>query len=314
MQSSKVRFKNHSKKKWPIVITLIIGSILIIAPLIWIGLHNWNLDESLSAFRSEQQPVEPAQPMPDPQDNPDKQDNPQNPSDQEDKGKDSVDKPMPSDEPVPSDEPGQTEPSKGTPDEPKESPEPPVEKPANNVYIPNQEPPTSPTIIEGIVVANKHYPLPADYNKGEDPIAREAFNQMAAAARLEGFELVAFSTFRSFERQETLYNQYVAKDGQAAADKYSARPGYSEHQTGLAFDIGEKNFEQHWAATSFGDTPAGKWVAANAHLYGFILRYPLGKEEITGYMHEAWHFRYVGIEPATDMYTHNQTLEEYLDL
>jgi D-alanyl-D-alanine carboxypeptidase len=137
---------------------------------------------------------------------------------------------------------------------------------------------------------------------------------MAAAAKLDGFELVAFSTFRSFERQEILYNQYVEKDGESAADQYSARPGYSEHQTGLAFDIGEKNFEQHWAAASFGETPAGEWIAQNAHLYGFILRYPLGKEEVTGYMHESWHFRYVGVEPATDMFTHKQTLEEYLDL
>ncbi|PUB14501.1 D-alanyl-D-alanine carboxypeptidase family protein [Paenisporosarcina sp. OV554] len=270
MKSSKLRFTPNKKKKWPIVVTVIIGSILIIVPVIWIGLHNWNLDKSIAALNLEQQADEPSQIIPE--------------------------------TPV---EP---------PEEPKESPKPPVEKPSNNRYDPNQKYPEVPTVKNGFIVANKQFPLPVDYNNGEDPLARTAFNKMAAAAKLDGFELVAFSTFRSFERQETLYNQYVEKDGQQAADQYSARPGYSEHQTGLSFDIGEKNFEQHWAAASFGETPAGEWISQNAHLYGFILRYPLGKEEVTGYMHESWHFRYVGVEPATDMFTHKQTLEEYLDL
>ena len=291
MQSSKLRFNSKKKKKWPIVVTVIIGSFLIIVPLIWIGLHSWNIDESLAALDLDQQTGEPIDFNPEPQDKPDNQSVDADPS-----------------------EPEETETPVEPPSEPKESPKPPVEKPTNDMYNPNQTYPTTPTVINGILVANKKYPLPIDYNKGEDLIAREAFNQMAAEARLDGFELVAFSTFRSFERQEVLYNQYVEKDGQQAADQYSARPGYSEHQTGLAFDIGEKNFEQHWAAATFGETPAGKWVAQNAHSYGFILRYPLGKEEITGYMHESWHFRYVGVEPATDMFTHKQTLEEYLEL
>lgn len=287
MQSRKIRFNKNNKKKWPIVVSGIISSLLIIVPLTWLGLHNWNLDDSLSALNQETQTtLEP-------------QDNLEQSNGEED---------------ISIDEPTKTEPPITIPEEPKESPEPPVEKPANNTYLPNQEHPSSPTIINQLIVVNKRYPLPKDYNKGEDPKARESFNQLAAAARLDGFELVAFSTFRSFERQETLYNQYVTKDGQELADQYSARPGYSEHQSGLAFDIGEKNFEQHWAAQSFGDTPAGKWVAQNAHLYGFILRYPLGKEEVTGYMNEPWHFRYVGVESATDMYTHKQTLEEYLEL
>lgn len=291
MQSSKLRFNSNKKKKWPIVVTVIIGSILIIVPVIWIGLHNWNLDKSIAALNLEQQKDGPSSIIPGPHDD-----------ENQNVDGDPSEKPVETETPV--------EPS----DEPKESPKPPVETPANDMYEPNQTYPTTPTIKNGIIVANKKYPLPVDYNKGEDLIARAAFNQMAAAAKLDGFELVAFSTFRSFERQEILYNQYVEKDGQQAADQYSARPGYSEHQSGLAFDIGEKNFEQHWAATSFGETPAGKWVAQNAHLYGFILRYPLGKEEVTGYMHESWHFRYVGVEPATDMFTHKQTLEEYLDL
>lgn len=285
MQSSKLRFNSNKKKKWPIVVTVIIGSILIIVPVIWIGIHNWNLDKSLAALNLEQKTDESSQIL-------DSQEELQ------DVGGD------------PSEEPEKNQ----TPDEPKESPKPPVEKPANNMYEPDQKYPKVPTTKNGLIIANKQHPLPIDYNKGEDIIARSAFNEMAAAAKLDGFELVAFSTFRSFERQEVLYNQYVEKDGEQAADQYSARPGYSEHQTGLAFDIGEKNFEQHWAAATFGETPAGEWVAQNAHLYGFILRYPLGKEEVTGYMHESWHFRYVGVEPATDMFTHKQTLEEYLDL
>jgi D-alanyl-D-alanine carboxypeptidase len=298
MQSGKLRFNSNKKKKWPIVVTVIIGSILIIVPVIWIGLHNWNLDKSIASLNLGQQKDEPSQIFPKSQDKTVKQ------TDEEEKVVDAD----------PSEEPGKTETPVEPPDEPKESPKPPVEKPANEMYLPNQKYPTTPTIKNGLVVANKHYPLPVDYNKGEDSLAREAFNKMAAAAKLDGFELVAFSTFRSFERQETLYNQYVAKDGKEAADQYSARPGYSEHQTGLAFDIGEKNFEQHWATASFGETPAGEWVSQNAHFYGFILRYPLGKEEVTGYMHESWHFRYVGVEPATDMFTHKQTLEEYLEL
>lgn len=285
MQSNKLRFNSNKKKKWPVVVTIIIGSILIIVPVIWIGIHNWNLDKSLAALNLKQQADEPSQ-IPDSQE------------ELQDVGGD------------PSEEPEKNQ----TPEEPKDSPKPPVEKPANNMYEPNQKYPKIPTIKNGLIIANKQHPLPIDYNKGEDIIARTAFNEMAAAAKLDGFELVAFSTFRSFERQEVLYNQYVEKDGQQAADQYSARPGYSEHQTGLAFDIGEKNYEQHWAAATFGETPAGEWVAQNAHLYGFILRYPLGKEEVTGYMHESWHFRYVGVEPATDMFTHKQTLEEYLDL
>ena len=286
MKSSKLRFNQNKKKKWPIVVTVIIGSILIIVPVIWIGLHNWNLDKSIAALNLEQQADEPSQKIPESQDKPD--------NESEEKKK--------TETPV--------EPS----EEPKESPKPPVEKPSNNRYDPNQKYPEVPTVKNGLIVANKQFPLPVDYNNGEDPLARTAFNKMAAAAKLDGFDLVAFSTFRSFERQETLYNQYVEKDGQQAADQYSARPGYSEHQTGLSFDIGEKNFEQHWAEASFGETPAGEWIAQNAHLYGFILRYPLGKEDVTGYMHESWHFRYVGVEPATDMFTHKQTLEEYLDL
>lgn len=181
-------------------------------------------------------------------------------------------------------------------------------------YIEGQELPEEPTYIDGVLMASKKYPLPSTFAPGESKEAREAFGKMAAAAALEDYPLIAFSTYRSFEYQTDLYERYVARDGVEEADRYSARPGYSEHQTGLAFDIGEVNQEQHFASASFGDTEAGRWIAENAHLYGFIMRYPEGKELITGYMYEAWHFRYVGVEMAKDIYETNGTLEEYLGL
>lgn len=179
-------------------------------------------------------------------------------------------------------------------------------------YIEGQELPTEPTYIDGVLIANKKHPLPSTFAPGESEEARAAFEEMAAAALLEEYSLTAFSTYRSFDYQTELYNRYVERDGVEEADRYSARPGYSEHQTGLAFDIGEVNQEQHFASSSFGDTEAGKWLAENAHLYGFIMRYPEGKESITGYMYEAWHYRYVGIEMAKDIYENQGTLEEYL--
>ncbi|MBT2570490.1 M15 family metallopeptidase [Planococcus sp. ISL-110] len=172
--------------------------------------------------------------------------------------------------------------------------------------------PVEPTLVNGVLLANKQHPLPETYAPGEVPEARAAFETMKAAAAEDGLNLSAFSTYRDFARQKQLYEGYVAKDGQQAADRYSARPGYSEHQTGLAFDIGEAGQEQHWASASFGDTEGGKWLAANAHKYGFILRYPEGSEQITGYMHESWHFRYVGKDIATEIYQKGMTLEEYL--
>ena len=174
--------------------------------------------------------------------------------------------------------------------------------------------PTEPTYVDGIMIVNKTNPLPKTYNKGEDPEARAAFEKMAAGAQKDGFTLVAFSGYRSYEYQTTLYNNYMKRDGKEAADRYSARPGYSEHQTGLTYDIGEKGREDLWLTSEFGESPAGQWLVKNAHKYGFILRYPEGKEDITGYMYESWHFRYVGEELATAIYEADVTLEEYLNI
>ncbi|MEK9199864.1 M15 family metallopeptidase [Lysinibacillus halotolerans] len=196
-------------------------------------------------------------------------------------------------------------------EEPAKQQEQPLE---NGGYIEGQTLPTEPTYVDGVLIANKKYPLPADFAPGENKEARAAFEKMAADAKTAGFELNAFSTYRSYEYQEVLYNNYVSRDGKENADRYSARPGYSEHQTGLAFDIGEKGKEDLWLTAEFGESEAGKWLVENAHKYGFILRYPKGKEAITGYMYESWHFRYLGVELATKVKESNLTLEEYLGI
>jgi D-alanyl-D-alanine carboxypeptidase len=113
------------------------------------------------------------------------------------------------------------------------------------------------------------------------------------------------SGFRSYAYQQNLYNRYVARDGKAEADRYSARPGHSEHQTGLAMDVNS-------VGQSFAYTSEGKWLAAHAHEYGFIIRYPKGKEDITGYMYEPWHIRYVGVEIAKEITEAGITFEEYM--
>lgn len=179
-------------------------------------------------------------------------------------------------------------------------------------YIINQKTVDKEHYEKGILIANKVYPMPKNFAPGESKEARAAFEEMNNQAKKAGFELDAFSTYRSYERQVELYNNYVARDGQEAADTYSARPGFSEHQTGLAFDIGEVGNPADYADDRFGETEAGKWVAAHAHEFGFIMRYPHGKEKITGYKYESWHFRYVGKDIATKIYKDNSTLEEYL--
>lgn len=163
------------------------------------------------------------------------------------------------------------------------------------------------TYINGILIANKTYPLPSTYNPGVDPAANAALQEMFAAARLEGLELFVKSGFRSYSTQKSLYNGYVRRDGAAAADRYSARAGHSEHQTGLAFDINR-------AHSSFAGSPEANWLAANCYKYGFIIRYPEGKEAITGYIYEPWHVRYLGVETATAVYNSGLCLEEYLGI
>jgi len=155
-----------------------------------------------------------------------------------------------------------------------------------------------------IVVANKKHPMAANYNPGENPTAKAAFLRLRNDMIAQGYNVgYAYSGFRSYDYQKVLYQNYVNKDGQAAADRYSARPGYSEHQTGLAFDLTDK-------AGNLLEDAASNWLKNNAHRYGFVVRYQPGKEASTGYMPEAWHIRYIGKE-ADEVYHSGLSLEEY---
>lgn len=140
--------------------------------------------------------------------------------------------------------------------------------------------------------------------------ASEALTEMFQAAREENIELVARSGYRSYATQTALYNGYVSNYGQEYADKYSARPGTSEHQTGLAMDITAESVNLQ-LDDSFGKTKEGLWLAENAYRFGFIIRYPEGMEGITGYFYEPWHVRYLGVKLATSVYNSGLTLEEY---
>ena len=161
------------------------------------------------------------------------------------------------------------------------------------------------TYIDGVLIVNKTYGLPSTFGNGLTADTSNAFAAMQAAAAALGHNLYISSGFRSFSAQTSVYNKYKANEGQAGADTHSARPGHSEHQSGLAFDL-------NTITQAFGSTPEGIWTAQNAHLYGFIVRYPQGKEGVTGYIWEPWHLRYLGVSLATELYTSGQTLEEYL--
>ena len=140
-----------------------------------------------------------------------------------------------------------------------------------------------------------------------------ALESLFAAAKQSGHNLYLASGFRSAAYQKVLYDGYVSKDGQAAADKYSARPGTSEHQTGMAADVGRPD-GQCELEICFGDTTEGAWVKEHAHEYGFIVRYEQGKESITTYQYEPWHLRYVGTELAIELKNSNLTMEEFFGL
>ena len=142
--------------------------------------------------------------------------------------------------------------------------------------------------------------------------AADALTKMFEAAMDEiEVQLYARSGYRSYNTQVALYNGYVSNHGKEAADKFSAKPGQSEHQTGLAMDITSDSVNLQ-LTEDFGDTDEGIWVSENAHRFGFIVRYQKGKEDITGYMYEPWHVRYVGEDLATKVYESGLTLEEYL--
>lgn len=162
--------------------------------------------------------------------------------------------------------------------------------------------------INNILIANKTYALPSSYAPGLLPELTSAFEKLKAGASADGINLKIVSGFRSFSSQNSIYNNYVNRDGKIGADTYSARAGHSEHQTGLAIDLNSLMFD-------FGETKEGQWIQNNAYKYGFIIRYPEGKETITGYRYEPWHLRYVG-SLSEELYNGGNwiTLEEYLGI
>lgn len=179
------------------------------------------------------------------------------------------------------------------------------------------------------VVVNKQRPLPSTYaptalrapdvslRGGAEMQVRDeaakATEAMFATAKRDGIDLTLVSGYRSYDYQKQVYTNFVSLDSEAAANRYSAKPGHSEHQTGLAIDVGDTS-GQCQLETCFGDTAAGKWVAANAHKYGFIVRYKKDTEQQVGFSYEPWHLRYVGKELATELNRTGQTMEAFFGL
>lgn len=166
------------------------------------------------------------------------------------------------------------------------------------------------------MLVNKYNYLNKDYkpydlvivdNTKLSNIAKNAFYELKNAAKKENLNIIAISGYRSYSYQEVLYNKYLTVDGKEKADTYSARPGFSEHQTGLAVDVSNGKTSY----MNFENTNEFIWMNNNAHKYGFILRYPKGKEKITGYIYESWHYRYVGTEISLYIKKHNITFDEY---
>lgn len=171
------------------------------------------------------------------------------------------------------------------------------------------------TYVNGILIVNKTYELPPDYNPGGLTEATySAFEKLSADAAIAGLDIYLSSGFRSYEYQNEIYNNYVEIYGQESADTFSARPGHSEHQTGMAIDVNTID-------DSFAGTPEAIWLEEHCYEYGFIIRYPKGKDSITGYKYEPWHIRYVGKDVAQTVHDAavacgdpTLTLEEYLNI
>ncbi|HEY3368227.1 MAG TPA: M15 family metallopeptidase [Symbiobacteriaceae bacterium] len=186
--------------------------------------------------------------------------------------------------------------------------------------------------VDIAVLVNKSMMLPPDY-KPDDLVepnvpfifkeqvekrlmrkaAAQALERMFTAAKQDGIYLAGVSGYRSFATQKSLFDYYVRTQGEELARKYSAEAGHSEHQTGLAMDVSGST-GQCAADDCFADTPEAKWLAGHAPEYGFIIRYPKGKETVTGYQSEPWHVRYVGTPMSREIAAKGLTLEEYLSL
>lgn len=165
---------------------------------------------------------------------------------------------------------------------------------------------SEPRYVKGVMIINKKNPVPYNYMPYENAEAGDKARSLIKEMQNLGYNInSSYSGFRSFDTQAGLYQNYVNNYGSQEADTFSARPGYSEHQTGLAFDLLHKD------GTLVENSAEVNWIATNAHKYGFIVRYQVGKEHITGYQAEPWHIRYIG-SLATDVYNSGLTLEEYL--
>lgn len=164
-----------------------------------------------------------------------------------------------------------------------------------------------PTIINGILIVNKQYGIPRNYAKGPNQEAVKQLNALIADAQAQGLNISNnVSGYRTYDYQKKLFDNYCAKDGYDAAVRYSAKPGHSEHETGLAFDLIDNQGQLVQSEKE------AIWIKNNCAKYGFIVRYPEGKENITGYIYEPWHLRYVGVDHATKIMNQQTTLEQYL--
>ncbi len=179
------------------------------------------------------------------------------------------------------------------------------------------------TYIDGVLIANKTYALPQDFipTNPDQPVNADrsstcldktlmsAWKIMLKDATAKGLNIYISSGYRSYNYQVNVYNRYVQSDGAAKADTYSSRPGNSEHQTGLCFDL-------NTIEDSFQYTNEGKWINDNCYKYGFCIRFPKGKDSATGYQYESWHLRYVGVDLATKLYNNGDwlSLEEYFGI
>ncbi len=162
-----------------------------------------------------------------------------------------------------------------------------------------------------LVVPNVRFSFYGTYEKSYvRQVTADALEKLFAAAERDDVILKAVSGYRSYARQKEIYDRNVRSRGKSATDLVSAKPGSSEHQTGLTLDVSSESVGCA-LEESFGDTSDGKWLAKNCHKYGFIIRYPKDKTKITGYSYEPWHIRYVGRKLATYLYKKNMTLEEY---
>jgi D-alanyl-D-alanine carboxypeptidase len=203
-------------------------------------------------------------------------------------------------------------------------------KPAFNDNEPRQDGQVVANPDDILVLVNKRFGLPADYRPADlvEPKvpfifegwdekrlmrkeAADALERMFAAAQKDGIHLAGVSGYRSYQTQKALFEYYVRTQGEEYARKYSAEPGHSEHQTGLAMDVSGST-GQCAADDCFAGTPEAEWLAKHAPDFGFIIRYPKGKESVTGYNYEPWHLRYVGTAVSKEIAAKGLTLEEYL--